>query len=99
MKKTLFFALGAMVLASSLASAPVKAAVAVSVGIAAPADECVKYRAHHRRHVVRYEYCDAPVWSGDPIVLEGVTYHDNLHYRMWHGHRQFWVKGHWVVHD
>ena len=97
MKKII--SLGALALGVALAGSASTQAAVVAVGVAAPADECVKYRAHHPHRVVKYEYCDAPVYSGDPIVIEGVTYHDNLHYRMHEGHREFWVKGRWVVHD
>jgi len=98
-KKTSIVAMGAMLVGTALvASAPVKAAE-VTVGVAAPADECVTYRAHPHKVVARYAYCDQPVWTGDPLVIDGVTYHENLHYRTWHGHREFWIKGRWVRHD
>src|SRR5262249_9573561 len=86
--KTSIITLGALLVGSALmGAAPAKAAVAVSVGVAAPAEECVTYRQHPHRIVARYSYCNEPVWSGDPIVVEGVTYRENLHYRMHEGHR------------
>lgn len=97
MRKTSLVALGAVLLGTALVGAtPAKAGVVVSVGIAAPATECVTYRKHHR---MRYAYCSSPVYVGEPIVIEGVTYRENLHYRMSNGHREFWVKGRWVRHD
>jgi hypothetical protein len=96
-RKTSIVALGALLAGTALlGAAPAKAAVHVSIGIPAPATECVEYRKHHH---IRYAYCAEPEWSGEPVVIEGVTYREHLHWRKHNGHREFWVKGKWVVHD
>lgn len=101
MNKLSLVALGAVLLGTAItAGEPAQAAVRVSVGVAAPAQECVTYKArHHRVVVARYAYCNEPVYAGEPIVISGVTYRENLHYRMHRGHREFWIKGRWVRHD
>jgi hypothetical protein len=106
MLKHSMIALGALVLGAALASgAPAYAAkVGVTVGVGAPVvvapgpvvvDECVAYTKHH---TIRYAYCGYPVYSGEPVIIEGVTY-SNVHFRTHAGHREFWIKGHWVRHD
>ena len=97
MNKIPIIALGALALGVALTGAPpAKAAVAVSVGVAAPAEECIAYRKHH---TLRFAYCDEPVYVGEPVVIEGVTYRENLHFRMHRGHREFWIRGRWRRHD
>jgi hypothetical protein len=99
-KKLSVISLGAVALGLALTgSAPSQAAVAVRVGVAAPADECATYRVRRPHRVVRYQYCNEPVWTGEPVVVGGVTYRENLHYRTHLGHREFWIRGHWVRHD
>lgn len=92
--------LGAIVVGSSLPVAtPANAAVAVRIGIAAPTTECVTFRKNRHRYRVKYAYCAEPEWTGGPVVIEGVTYRENLHYRMVGGKRHFWIKGRWVKAD
>ena len=102
MKKSAWIALGALAVAAAMpAATPARAAVAVGVTTTVPADACVKYRTRHHGRVVvaKYAYCNEPVWTGEPIVYEGVTYRENLHFRTHNGHRQFWIKGRWIDHD
>jgi hypothetical protein len=91
--------LGALVIGAALggtaATTPAQAARVV-IGVAAPATECVVYRKNRRSHK-RFVYCDSPVWTGEPIIYEGVTYRDNLHFKVIGGKRHFWIKGRWVV--